>query len=177
MGRETAPCETTCGAQSNARRRFFKPGQRRSSAVLEEETPVSPTEPMPASPMRGLFVLCVAYFLGVATFAFGGYPIVAATFLGGSYALSALAALLFSRGILELFVGIHRDIAFFTVLRKISDPLMALIEPLTPGFLLPFAASLYGAFLLYFLKTFLFGDAVLGVPPLFILLWFFLAAA
>lgn len=137
---------------------------------------MSPSQPMTASPLRGLFVLCAAYVLGVATFAFGGYPLVAATFLGGSYALSALAALLFSRGILELFVGIDRDIAFFTVLRKISDPLMALIEPLTPSFLLPFAASLYAAFLFYFLKTFLFGDAVLGVPPLFILLFFFFVA-
>jgi hypothetical protein len=143
---------------------------------LMEDVDVSPTEPMTASPMRGLFILAVAYLLGVGTFAMGGYPLIAATFLGGSYALSALAALLFSRGILELFVGIDRDIAFFTVLRKLSDPLMALIAPLTPSFLLPFAASLYGAFLFYFLKTFLFGDAVFGVPPLFILVWFFLAA-
>ncbi len=137
---------------------------------------MSPTQPMTASPLRGLLILCLAYVLGVATFAFGGYPLVAATFLGGSYALSALAALLFSRGILEFFVGIDRDIAFFTVLRKLSDPLMALIAPVTPGFLLPFAASLYGAFLLYFLKTFLFGDALLGLPPLFIVLWFIIAA-
>jgi hypothetical protein len=51
---------------------------------------------------------------------------------------------------------------------------LALIGPLTPGFLVPFAVSLYGAFLYFFLKLFLFGDAYLGVPPLFILLYLLL---
>lgn len=138
---------------------------------------MSPTEPVNASPLRGLLVLCLAFILGVGAFAVGGHSPVAATFSGGSYALSALAALLFSRGLLEIFVGIDRDIAFFIVMRKITDPLMALLAPLTPGFLLPFAATLYAAFLVYFLKVFLFGDIVFGVPPLFILIWILIAAA
>lgn len=131
---------------------------------------------MAASPVQGLVVLVLTYLLGVATFALGGFPPMAAVFLGGSYALSALAALMFSRGVLELFVGVDRPIAFFTVLRRVTEPLMALLAPLTPAFLLPFAASLYHAFLFYTLKTFLFGDAVLNVPPLFIVLYIALVA-
>ncbi len=64
-----------------------------------------------------------------------------------------------------------RDIAFFVVLRRMTDPLLALVAPLSPAFLLPFAVSLYGAFLFFFLKLFLFGDGFLGIPPLFILLY------
>lgn len=132
---------------------------------------------MSGGPLRGLGILVAAYLLGVATFVAGGLPPAAAVFLGGSYALSALAALMFSRGALEFFVGVERETAFFVVLRRVTDPLLALVGPLTPGFLLPFAASLHAAFLFYFLKTFLFGDAVLGVPPLFILLWIAFVAA
>lgn len=132
---------------------------------------------MSAEAFRGLAVLVAAYLLGVATFALSGLPVVAAVFLGGSYALSALAALMFSRGVLEFVIGVDRPIAFFVVLRRITDPLLALIGPVTPGFLLPFAASLYAAFIFYFLKTFLFGDAVLGVPPLFILIWIAIVTA
>lgn len=131
---------------------------------------------MRSSAFRGLVIIVGAYVLGVITFAAGGFPAIAAVFLGGSYALTALAALMFSRGVLELFLGVDRPITFFVVLRRITDPLLALFDPLTPGFLLPFAASLYAAFLFYLLKTFLFGDAVLGVPPLFILLWLRLVA-
>lgn len=135
------------------------------------------TDPINASPLRGVLVLCITFILGVGAFAFGGHSPVAATYSGGSYALSALAALLFSRGVLDFFIGVDRDIAFFTVMRKITDPLLALFAPITPGFLLPFAASLYVAFLMYFLKVFLFGDIVMGLPPLFILLWILIAAA
>jgi hypothetical protein len=121
--------------------------------------------------LRGLVVLAATYCLAVATFILGGAPGIVAVYLGGTYALTAIAALLFSRGILELLVGVDRDIAFFVVLRRVSDPLIALYRPITPEVLLPFAVSLYGAFLYFFLKLFLFGDAYLGVPPLFILLY------
>jgi hypothetical protein len=121
--------------------------------------------------LRGLFIIAITYILAVATFLFTQAPGIVAVYLGGTYALTALAALLFSRGILELFIGVDRDIAFFVVMRRISDPLLALLQPITPKFLLPFAVSLYAAFLFFFFKLFLFGDAYLGVPPLFIVLY------
>lgn len=121
-----------------------------------------------ASALTGLLILAATYLAAVVTFLLGGAPQAVAIYLGGTYALTALAAFLFSRGVLEFLVGIDRDIVFFVVLRRVTDPLVALTAPLTPGFLLPFAVSLYAAFLFFFLKLFLFGDAYLGVPPLFI---------
>ncbi|ADZ70930.1 hypothetical protein [Polymorphum gilvum] len=126
-----------------------------------------------ASALSGLLLLAATYLLAVVTFILGGAPGTVAVYLGGTYALTALAAFLFSRGVLEFVVGADRNITFFVVLRKLTDPLLALVAPITPGFLLPFAVSLYGAFLFFFLKLFLFGDAYLGVPPLFILLYLF----
>jgi hypothetical protein len=124
-----------------------------------------------ASPISGILIIVGAYAVAVATFLIGGAPGISAVYLGGTYALTALASFLFARGILELLVGIDRDIAFFVVLRKITDPLIAVISPVTPGFLMPFAVSLFGAFLFFFLKLFLFGDAYLDVPPLFIVIY------
>ncbi|KGF70193.1 hypothetical protein LL06_06550 [Hoeflea sp. BAL378] len=118
--------------------------------------------------VRGLIIVALTYLAAVATFLLGGAPGMVAVFLGGTYSLTALAALLFSRGLLEFVVGVDREIAFFVVLKRVTDPLLALFDPVTPGFLLPFAASLYSAFLLFFFKVFLFGDAFLGLPPLFI---------
>lgn len=126
---------------------------------------------MSAPAVRGLIIVALAYVLAVATFLILGAGPMVAVYLGGTYALTAMAALLFSRGVLELVVGIDRDIAFFVVLKRITDPLMAIFAPITPGFLMPFAAALYAAFLFFFLKVFLFGDAYLGLPPLFILLY------
>ncbi|MDX5362297.1 MAG: hypothetical protein LPL29_14285 [Alphaproteobacteria bacterium] len=132
---------------------------------------------MQASALTGIVILVLTYAMAVATFLLGGAPGMVAVYLGGTYALTALAALLFSRGILELVIGIDRDIAFFAVLRRVTDPLLALVAPVTPAFLLPFAVALYGAFLFFFLKLFLFGDAYLGVPPLFIVLYLAIASA
>jgi hypothetical protein len=132
---------------------------------------------MQSSALRGLLIVIVTYVGAVVTFVIGGAPGIVAVYLGGTYALTALTALLFSRGLLELVIGVDRDIAFFVVLRKISDPLLALVSPITPGFLVPFAASLYAAFLFFFLKLFLFGDGFLGVPPLFIVLYLILMTA
>jgi hypothetical protein len=126
--------------------------------------------------MRGIAILALTYLLAVATFLVLSAPGIVAVYLGGTYALTAIASLLFARGLLELFVGVDRDIAFFVVMRRVSDPLIALVGPITPGFLLPFAVSLYAAFLFFFLKLFLFGDAYLGVPPLFILLYLLIAS-
>lgn len=126
--------------------------------------------------LRGLFILSLTYLLAAATFLVLGAPGIVAVYLGGTYALTAIASLLFARGVLEFFLGMDRDIAFFVVMRRVSDPLIALVGPITPGFLLPFAVSLYAAFLYFFLKLFLFGDAYLGVPPLFILLYLLIAS-
>lgn len=132
---------------------------------------------MQASALSGILLLVATYLLAFGTFVLGGAPTEVAVYLGGTYALTALAAFLFSRGVLELVVGSDRNITFFVVLRKLTDPLLALVAPLTPAFLLPFAVSLYGAFLFFLLKLFLFGDAFLGVPPLFILLYLVVASA
>ncbi len=129
-----------------------------------------------SEPLRGVLIVAAAYVLGVLTFLWGGFPQIVAVIFGGAYALSAVSAFLVSRGLLELFLGLDRPGVFFLALRRVTDPLMALAGPVTPAFLVPFAQALYAAFLFYFLKTFLFGDAVLGVPPLFIVLWLALAA-
>jgi hypothetical protein len=122
--------------------------------------------------------MALTYVMAVATFVlFGGVPETVAIYLGGTYALTALAALMFSRGVLEFAVGVDREIAFFVVLKRITDPLLAIFAPITPRFLLPFAASLYVAFLFFFLKLFLFGDGFMGIPPLFIALYLFIATA
>lgn len=126
--------------------------------------------------IRGLLIVGLTYALAVVTFLIGGAPQIVAIYLGGTYALTAMAALLFSRGVLEFFIGVDRDIAFFVVLRRVTDPLLALVAPITPGFLLPFAVTLYAAFLFFFLKLLLFGDAFLGIPPLFIVIFALLAS-
>ena len=128
------------------------------------------------SAVTGIFILAGTYVMAIATFLLGGMPGEVAVLLGGTYALTAIAAFLFSRGVLEFVVGSDRNITFFVVLRKVTDPLLALVAPITPGFLMPFAIALYGAFLFFFLKVFLFGDAFLGVPPLFIVLYLMLMA-
>lgn len=124
-----------------------------------------------SSALTGLLILVATYLIAVVTFIIGGAPQAVAVYLGGTYALTALAAFLFSRGLLDFLVGVDRDIVFFVVLRRVTDPLLALTAPITPSFLLPFAVALYAAFLFFFLKLFLFGDAFLGVPPLFIVLY------
>lgn len=132
---------------------------------------------MPASAFGGILLLIATYLLALGTFLIAGAPANVAIFLGGTYALTGLAAFLFSRGVLEFFVGSDRDLTFFVVLRKLTDPLLALTAPLTPGFLLPFAVCLYSAFLFFLLKLFLFGDAFLGVPPLFIVIYLVVMSA
>lgn len=129
-----------------------------------------------ASPVTGILIIAAAYAVAVATFLLGGAPGISAVYLGGTYALTALASFLFARAVLELVVGIDRDIAFFVALKRITDPLIAVIAPLTPGFLVPFAISFFAAFFYFFLKLFLFGDAYLGVPPLFIIAYLAVAS-
>ncbi len=126
---------------------------------------------MNASPAFGLIIIAATYAMAVLTFLLGGLPAEAAVYLGGTYALTALTSFLLARGILEFFVSFDRDATFFVAMRRLTDPLLAVVAPITPGFLVPFAASLYAAFLYFFLKLFLFGDAFLGLPPLFIVVF------
>ncbi|WP_196259810.1 hypothetical protein [Pelagibacterium limicola] len=131
-----------------------------------------------SSALFGIGIMALTYVMAVATFVFfAGVPETVAIYLGGTYALTALAALMFSRGVLEFAIGVDRNIAFFVALRRVTDPLLAIFAPITPRFLLPFAASLYVAFLFFFLKLFLFGDGFLGIPPLFIVLYLLIASA
>jgi hypothetical protein len=124
--------------------------------------------------LRGLLIMAGSYLLIVVFFMLNGLPATFAVYLGGTYALTALTSFLLARGILEFFVSFDRDAAFFVVMRRLTDPLIALVAPITPGFLVPFATSLFAAFLYFFLKLFLFGDGYLGVPPLFILAYLIL---
>lgn len=95
---------------------------------------------------------------------------VLATFAAGTYALTSLAAIVFSRAVLGLFFDFSRPVAFFRSLAGVTDPFVALFQPITPGFLHPAFRPFYAAFCLYFIKMLIFGG--FGAPPpwVFILL-------
>lgn len=125
---------------------------------------------MSGNALRAVIYLAIAYALATAVFTYAGANAVEATLGGAGYAIMAFAAMLFSRGLLEIFVNIYRDAAFFVVLRKLTDPFLALCAPLTPGFLVDFARSLHAAFILYMMKVLLLGDDALDAPPIWLLL-------
>jgi uncharacterized protein YggT (Ycf19 family) len=81
-----------------------------------------------------------------------------------------LAAIVFARAVLGIFIDFTRPVAFFRALAGITDPFIALFAPITPGFLHPAFHSFYAAFCLYFIKMMIFGG--FGAPPpwVFILL-------
>ena len=120
----------------------------------------------------GAFLLCFAVFYWLGVPAAGGGPRPKSTVLAGlaagSYSLTALAAIVFSRGVLGLFVDFSRPVAFFRALAGITDPFLALFGPLTPGFLHEATQPFYAAFCLYFVKFFIFGG--FGAPPPWLLL-------
>jgi uncharacterized protein YggT (Ycf19 family) len=93
-----------------------------------------------------------------------------ATVAAGTYALTSLAAIVFSRAVLGLFVDFNRPVTFFQVLGSIADPFVALFMPVTPGFLDPAFRPFYAAFCLYFIKMLLFGIGAAPPPWVFILL-------
>ena len=131
--------------------------------------------------LRGLLILAGAFVLCFAVFASQGPPRAAgaapgdsaflATLAAGTYALTSLAAIVFARAVLGLFVDFAQPVTFFRVLGSITDPLVALFEPVTPGFLEPAFKPFYAAFCLYFIKMLLFGG--FGAPPplLLLMLW------
>jgi uncharacterized protein YggT (Ycf19 family) len=128
--------------------------------------------------LRGLLILTGAFLLCFVVFANQGPPRAEggaeidstffATVAAGTYALTSLAAIVFSRAVLGLFVDFSRPVTFFRVLGSVSDPFVALFEPVTPGFLDPAFKPFYAAFCLYFIKMLMFGIG--GAPPPWILL-------
>lgn len=131
---------------------------------------------------RAVVILAVAFLLSFAVFAGLGTPMaeggtrtdsrILATLAAGSYTLASLAAIVFARGVLGLFVDFSRPVAFFRALAGLADPFMALFAPITPGFLHEAMRPFYAAFCLYFLKIFLFGG--FGAPPIWLFAWLFL---
>lgn len=128
--------------------------------------------------LRALVILAGAYLLAFLAFAAAGLPGTAggprpfsaplAAWAAGSYALTSLAAIVFARAVLGLFINFARPVAFFRVLGGLTDPFVALFAPVTPGFLEPALRPFYAAFCLYFIKLLLFG--ALGAPPPWLLL-------
>ena len=122
----------------------------------------------------GAFLLCFIIFMVQGPpRAEGGARIDStffATIAAGTYALTSLAAIVFSRAVLGLFIDFSRPVAFFQVLGTITDPFVALFEPVTPGFLHPAFKPFYAAFCLYFIKMMLFGVGAAPPPWVFILL-------
>jgi uncharacterized protein YggT (Ycf19 family) len=129
---------------------------------------------------RAILILIGAFLMCFAVFATQGIPVAQgsekidsiflATLAAGTYSLTSLAAIVFSRAVLGIFIDFSRPIAFFRALASITDPFIALFAPITPGFLLPAFHAFYAAFCLYFIKMLIFGG--FGAPPpwVFILL-------
>jgi len=130
--------------------------------------------------LRGLLILIGAFLLSFLVFMVQGPPRAGngaqidstffATVAAGTYALTSLAAVVFSRAVLGLFVDFDRPVTFFRVLGSITDPFVALFQPVTPGFLDPALRPFYAAFCLYFIKMLLFGIGAAPPPWVFILL-------
>jgi len=130
--------------------------------------------------LRGLLILIGAFLLCFILFTVQGPPMAEggvridspffATVAAGTYALTSLAAMVFARAVLGLFVDFNRPVTFFQVLGSITDPFMALFAPVTPGFLHPAFKPFHAAFCLYFIKMMLFGIGAAPPPWVFILL-------
>lgn len=130
--------------------------------------------------LRGLLILIGAFLLTFVVFKLQGPPRAEggaqidstffATVAAGTYALTSLAAIVFSRAVLGLFVDFDRPVTFFRVLGSIADPFVALFMPVTPGFLDPAFRPFYAAFCLYFIKMLIFGVGAAPPPWVFILL-------
>ena len=135
---------------------------------------------MPGQALRGLLILIGAFLLCFAVFVLQGPPraegmpqvdsVFFATVAAGTYALTSLAAIVFARGVLGLFIDFTRPVAFFQALGSITNPLIALFEPVTPGFLVPAFRPFHAAFCLYFIKVMLFGIGAAPPPWVFVLL-------
>jgi len=129
---------------------------------------------------RAILILAGAFLMCFAIFATQGIPVaqgsvrIESTFLAtlaaGTYSLTSLAAIVFARAVLGIFIDFSRPVAFFKALAGLTDPFVALFAPITPGFLHQAFQPFYAAFCLYFIKMMIFGG--FGAPPpwVFILL-------
>ena len=135
---------------------------------------------MDSHALRGLLIMIGAFVLCFAVFVIQGPPRAEggaridstffATVAAGTYALTSLAAIVFSRAVLGLFIDFSRPVTFFRVLGSITDPFVALFAPVTPGFLDPAMRPFYAAFCLYFIKMLIFGIGAAPPPWVFLLL-------
>ncbi len=112
---------------------------------------------------RAILITAIAYMAAIAAFMLLGATRDVALFLGGSTALMALSLLMVTRGVLEA-VNPQRGESEGGIFRFCSDAFMIL----TPGDLGPAAKASISAAILYFTKMVVFGDAMLGLPPI----WF-----
>ena len=130
--------------------------------------------------LRGLLILIGAFLMCFVVFMVQGPPMaeggaridstVFATVAAGTYALTSLATIVFSRAVLGLFIDFNRPVTFFRVLGSITDPFVALFLPVTPRFLDPAFRPFYAAFCLYVIKALIFGVGAMPPPWIFILL-------
>lgn len=130
--------------------------------------------------LRALLILSIAYVMCFAVFATQGVPVAEgservesgalAAIAAASYTLTSLAAIVFARAVLGIFVDFSRPVTFFRVLGTLTDPFIALFRPVTPGFLDPAFYAFYAAFCLYFIKLLMFGG--FGAPPPWLLILF-----
>ncbi len=105
--------------------------------------------------LRALIIFGVLYFAYGAIFLaqlgpdagdLAGYKVAVTAAV---WALKAVAYTLAGRGALGLFFSFDRPIAFFAVFRGVTDPFLALMAPVTPGFLIEKMVPFYSAFLFF----------------------------
>lgn len=114
---------------------------------------------------RAILITAIAYVTAIAAFMFLGASRDVSLFLGGSTALMALALLMLTRGVLEA-MNPDRGVNEGGLFRYCSDAFMVL----TPGEMGAAGKALIAAAIIYFTKMVVFGDAMLGMPPLWLML-------
>ncbi len=69
-----------------------------------------------------------------------------------NYAIAVLIYTMFGRFLLGLFVPLDSTNFIMRFFRRLTDPAIAVIGPITPGFMPMFLVPLYAAFWLYVLR-------------------------
>lgn len=118
--------------------------------------------------MRAIFITAFVYVAAIIGFTLVGATKQVALFFGGSTALTVLALLMVTRGVLEMSPP-ERKPKEGGLLRLASDPFLVLV----PGEMGAKGKAFISAGILYFTKIFVFGDVALSLPPL----WFMIMGA
>jgi general stress protein CsbA len=118
--------------------------------------------------MRAIFITAAIYVAAILTFTLMGASREVSLFFGGSMALTVLALVMLTRGILERMAR-DRKRESGGALNFVSDPFLILV----PGQMRDSTKAFGAAAILYFTKIFVFGDAALGLPPI----WFTIFSA